>query len=98
MNNSCWLGTLLLAGNALADNRIFTQTYEPETEPKGDWELEQSVTARLTRDAAVGQVNYQKWQFSTEVEHGVTDRCTTSLKVDDDFEITVSRGPAKFPR
>jgi hypothetical protein len=86
MKPSLILGTMLLAGTALADNRIFTYTYEPETEPKGDWELEQSITSRLTRNAAVGQENYQKWQFSSEVEHGITDRYTLGVYVNDDYE------------
>ncbi|MEI7534090.1 MAG: DUF6662 family protein [Verrucomicrobiae bacterium] len=86
MKTSWILGTLLLAGTAIADNRIFTYSYEPETEPKGDWELEQSITSRLTRNRAVGQENYQQWQFSTEVEHGVTDRYTVGLDVNDNFE------------
>lgn len=79
------LVTLLLAGTAFADNRIFTYTYEPETEPKGDWELEQYITSRLGRNAAVGQENYQQWQFRTEVEHGVTDRYTVGLYVNNDY-------------
>ena len=70
----------------MADNRIFAYTYEPETEPKGDWELEQSITSRLTRNNAVGQENYQQWQFRTEVEHGVTDCYTVGLYVNDDYE------------
>jgi hypothetical protein len=86
MKRSILFGSLLLAGTALADNRIFTYTYEPETEPKGDWELEQYITSRLTRTGAVGQENYQKWQFRTEVEHGVTDRYTVGLYVNDDYE------------
>lgn len=86
MKRSLILGTMLLAGAVQADNRIFTYTYEPETEPKGDWELEQSITSRLTRDRAAGQANYQKWQFRTEVEHGVTDRYTVGLYVNDDYE------------
>lgn len=86
MKHSMILGTMLLAGTALADHRIFTYTYEPETEPKGDWELEQSITSRLTRNAAVGQENYQKWESRTEVEHGVTDRYTLSVYVNDDYE------------
>lgn len=80
------LGTLLLAGTAMADNRIFTYTYEPETEPKGDWEFEQSITSRLTRNRAVGQEKYQLWQLSSEVEYGVADRYTASVKISDNFE------------
>jgi hypothetical protein len=86
MKNSWLLGSLLLAGTVFADNRIFTYSYEPETEPKGDWELEQSITSRLTRNRAVGQENYQQWQFRTEVEHGVTDRYTVGLYVNDNYE------------
>lgn len=86
MKLSVMLGTMLLAVTALADHRIFTYTYEPETEPQGDWELEQSITARLTRNRAVGQENYQNWEFRTEVEHGVTDRYTFSLYVNDNYE------------
>lgn len=80
------LGTMLLAGTALADNRLFTYTYEPETEPRGDWEIEQSITSRLTRNAAVGQQDYQHWEFRTEVEHGFTDHYTASLYVNDSYE------------
>jgi len=77
-------GVALLGGNAFADNRLFTYTYEPETEPKGDWEIEQSITSRLIRNSAVGQKNYQHWEFRTELEHGFTDRYTASLYVNHD--------------
>ena len=77
---------MLLAGTALADNRLFTYTYEPETEPRGDWEFEQSVTARAGRNAAVGQQDYQHWEFRSEIEHGFTDRYTAALYLNDDYE------------
>lgn len=80
------LGTTLTVGTSHADSRIFTYTYEPETEPRGDWEYEQSVTARVGRNAAVGQQDYQHWEFRQEIEHGVTDRYTVSLYVNDDYE------------
>lgn len=79
-------GAVLVAGTAFADNRIFTYVYEPETEPRGDWEYEQSVTLRAGRSAAVGQQDYQRWQFSEEVEHGVTDRYTVALYVNHQYE------------
>ena len=90
MKNSNWFGAVvfgaaLLVGNVSADNRLFTYTYEPETEPKGDWELEQHFTSRLGRNDAVGQTDYQKWQFRTEIEHGVTDRYTLGLYVNHDY-------------
>lgn len=78
--------TVLFSSAALADNRLFTYTYEPETEPKGDWEFEQSVISRLGRNAAVGQQGYQKWQFSTEIEYGVTDRYTAAFYVNHEYE------------
>ena len=80
------LAAALLAGTAGADNKLFTYTYEPETEAKGDWELEQSVTARLMRNSAVGQKNYQRWEFRTEIEHGFTDRYTAALYLNDRLE------------
>ena len=84
--SSLSLAVLLLAGSAMADNRLFTYTYEPETEPKGDWEIEQSITARLMRNSAVGQKDYQRWEFRTEVEHGFTDRYTASFYVNHSYE------------
>ena len=86
MKYSLLFGILFTAVTALADHRAFTYTYEPETEPKGDWELEQSITSRIGRSAAVGQKEYQLWQFRTEIEHGVTDRYTVGLYVNDDYE------------
>jgi len=79
------LGAILLAGPAGADNRIFTYTYEPGTEPHGDWEYEQSVTLRAGRDATVGQENYQQWQFREEIEYGVTDNYTAALYLNHDY-------------
>lgn len=79
------LGALLVLGTARADNRIFTYTYEPETEPHGDWEYEQSVTLRAGRNSAVGQDDYQHWEFREEIEHGVTDNYTVSLYFNHDY-------------
>ena len=79
-------GAVWLSGTASADNRLFTYTYEPETEPRGEWEYEQSVTLRAGRSAAVGQSDYQLWQFSEEIDHGVTDRYTVSLRLNHEYE------------
>lgn len=79
-------GATLFAASASADNRVFTYSYEPQTEPKGEWELEQWFTARLMRNDAVGQRDYQKYEFRTEVCYGVTDRYTTALYINDKFE------------
>jgi hypothetical protein len=86
LTSALTLATTLVTSTACADNRLFTYTYEPETEPKGDWEWEQSITTRVGRNAAVGQQDYQHWEFRTEVEHGFTDRYTASLYVNDDYE------------
>ncbi len=80
------LGATLLAHTAGADNRIFTYAYEPETEPRGDWEYEQSVTLRAGRNARVGQEDYQHWQFREEIEHGVTDNYTVGLYLNHDYK------------
>ena len=85
MKNKYLFATCLLAASALADNRLFTYTYEPETEPKGDWELEQTITSRAGRNATVGQKNFQQWEFRTEIEHGFTDRYTAALYINDTF-------------
>ena len=86
MKNLFWLGMTLLASAACADNRIFTYTYEPETEPRGEWEYEQSVTLRAGRNAAVGQSDYSHWEFRHEIEHGVTDRYTVGFYVNHDYQ------------
>ncbi len=86
MKKTLLLGILFTAGSLLADNRLFTYTYEPETEPKGDWEIEQSITSRLGRNAAVGQKDFQSWEFRTEVEHGFTDRYTASLYLNETYD------------
>ncbi len=90
MKNINWFAVItsavLFGTSAIADNKLFTYTYEPETEPKGDWEIEQSITSRLIRNSAVGQKDYQRWQFRTEVEHGFTDRYTAGLYINNDYE------------
>lgn len=64
-----------------ANERLFTYTYEPETMPKGGWEVENWITSRLGRNSAVGQQRYQRWEFRQELEYGVTDNYTVSLYV-----------------
>jgi len=96
MKNSILFGTLLLASAAAADNRIFTYTYEPEVEPRGDWEVEHAVTLGAGRTAAIGQADYQNWQFNHEIEHGFTDRYTASLYVNHSY--TTFKDPATGTR
>lgn len=77
-----WLGLTVaagVAGSALANERIFTYSYEPETLPAGALELEQWVTLRSGRTSAVGQEDYRRWQVREELEYGVNDNYTVSL-------------------
>lgn len=77
-----WTGLLvgvLGASLALADERRFTYTYEPETQPKGVAEFEQWITLRTQRTQRVGQENFNKWRLREEFEYGVTDRYSLAL-------------------
>lgn len=85
MKHSILFGAWLLASAACADNRIFTYTYEPEVEPRGDWEYEQALTLRAGRNAAVGQDDYLHWEFRHEIEHGVTENYTAALYLNHDL-------------
>lgn len=83
-------GTLCAAalslGTALATERSFTYTYEPETMPKGGMEYEQWVTLRAGRNTAVGQQDYNRWELRHELEYGVTDNYTLSLYFNESLE------------
>jgi hypothetical protein len=67
--------------SAVADERRFTYTYEPEVLPAGAMEFEQWVTLRTQRTAApeVFQDNYNLWELREELEYGVTDNYSISL-------------------
>ena len=83
-----------LAISANATERFFTYSYEPETMPQGAWEVEQWVTLRAGRTKAVGQDSYNRWEFRTELEYGVTDYYTASLYVNsalDNFRDSIAR-------
>src|SRR6478736_2134537 len=71
---------------ASANERLFTYSYEPETMPQGAWEVEQWFTLRAGRNSTVGQKDYQRWEFRTEAEYGVTDCYTVSLYVNESYE------------
>jgi hypothetical protein len=74
------------APTAIATERFFTYSYEPETMPKAAWEIEQWVTLRAGRNSTVRQENYNRWEFNTELEYGVTDNYTVSLYVNESYE------------
>lgn len=69
-----------------ANERLFTYSYEPETMPQGAFEVEQWATWRAGRNATVGQKNYNRFQFRTELEYGVTDNYTASFYVNEQYE------------
>jgi hypothetical protein len=66
--------------------RYFGYTYEPETMPKGALEYEQYITLRAGRTPAVGQDNYNLWEFREELEYGVTDNYSLSLYLNQSHE------------
>lgn len=79
-----WWIAVMAAGTmntmtAVATERYFTYTYEPEVFPKGAAEFEQWITLRTQRNDAVGQHNYNRWDLREEFEYGVTDNYTASL-------------------
>ena len=79
-------GLLLLTIQASAMERFFTYTYEPETMPQGMFEYEQWVTLRAGRNSAVGQEDFNLWEFRHEFEYGLTDNYTLSLYFNESLE------------
>lgn len=71
--------TLAASLGVQASERRFTYSYEPETMPKGAWEVEQHVYLGTQRSKNVGEENFNKWNLRTEVEYGVTDNYTLGL-------------------
>ena len=63
------------------NERYFTYTYEPETMPQGAFEAEQWVTLRAGRNKAVGQEDFNRWEFRQELEYGVTDNRSEERRV-----------------
>ena len=74
--------SLLCASAAVADERKFTYSYESKVLPQGAWEFEQWVTLKARQE--VGEV--QIWQFREEIEYGLTDRLTTALYLNWEYE------------
>src|ERR1044071_8747398 len=57
---------VLGCGAAMATERYFTYTYEPEVFPQGAAEFEQWVTLAAGRNRQVGQENYNRWELREE--------------------------------
>jgi len=79
------LGGVLTVGSASATERYFTYSYEPETMPRGGWEVEQWATLLAGRNAAAGQEDFQQWEIRHALEYGVTDNYTTEIYVNEDY-------------
>lgn len=89
LNRSLWIVVLLFStwiSNASATERLFTYTYEPETMPQGAFEVENWVTYRSTRNDAVGQNHYTRWDLRQEFEYGVTDNYLISFYLNEKSE------------
>lgn len=80
------LGAALSSSTALAHERLFTYSYEPETMPQGLFEYEQWATLRTQRNDAVGQANYNKWEVRHSLEYAVTDNYTVEGYVNWNYE------------
>lgn len=80
------VSVLLVASSSLAHESIFTYSYEPSTEPKGELEFEQHVTSRIGRNADVGQTAFHRVQLREEIEYGVTDNYQVSLYFNHQYE------------
>lgn len=76
----------LISNKAIASEKYFAYSYEPETMPQGASEFENWVTLRTQRDDAVGQHNYNKWELRQEFEYGVTDNYSVSLYLNESYE------------
>ena len=72
--------TVSMSG-ALATERYFTYTYEPEVFPQGAAEFEKWVTLRTQRSKDVGQENFNRWELREEFEYGVTDNYTAAFYI-----------------
>jgi hypothetical protein len=91
--------TLAVSGTR-ASERYFTYTYEPETMLAGTAEFEQWISLRTQRNDAVGQDNYNRWEFREEFEYGVTDNYTVSLylntKAENFRDVTTGNTQSEF--
>ncbi len=69
------LGVFVASGAAVADERLFTYSYEADVLPEGQWEFEQWVTSRIGRNGG----DYARWDFRSEFEYGLTEKLTTAI-------------------
>ncbi|MCO6437920.1 MAG: hypothetical protein J5J06_12580 [Phycisphaerae bacterium] len=71
---------MLIAGRVSAGERRFTYVYESTTEKKGEWEFEQWVTWKTAKES---NRDFDRFDFRTEIEYGVTDRLQLGFYVSD---------------
>jgi len=83
-NRVIWIATVgalaLTAARVDASERRFTYVYEATTLPKGQWEFEQWVTWKTAKET---NRDYDRFDFRTEIEFGVTDDFQLGLYVAD---------------
>src|SRR5258708_40278508 len=75
------LGGVLTVVSASATERYFTYSYEPETMPRGGWEVEQWATLLAGRNAAAGQDDFQQRGSHHAPANGVTGNYTDETYV-----------------
>ena len=87
---------IFVPSKASADESIFAWTYTTDLLPKGKWEAEHWVTARLQKEHG----DYSALDFREELEYGIADNFQASLyfnhhyaKANDDFPVEDPNNP-----
>ena len=82
--------SLITTGRVNASERRSTFVYETTTLPKGEWEFEQWVTWKTAKET---HRDYDRFDFRTEIEFGVTDNFQLGIYLSDwRYEETRSEG------
>ncbi|NIP24064.1 MAG: hypothetical protein GWN67_10725 [Phycisphaerae bacterium] len=94
---------LLVVNSAKADRRGYVWTYEYQTMPKGESELEYYLTHKVPDVHKYDEKN--TWEHQAEYEYGLTDRWDISIyqrwkqtntKTDDKFEYTGTKVRTRY--
>lgn len=67
--------SFMIPAFAMADERHFSYSYEPEVVQEGKLEFEQWLTSRLGKDDG----DFARWEFREELEYGLTEDLTAAL-------------------
>jgi hypothetical protein len=83
-------GTVVMVGQSDAGERRFTYLYEATTHAKGEWEFEQWVTWKTSKE---NDRDFDRFDFRTELEYGVTDSFQLGIYLSDwRYESNVPEG------